>query len=210
MEFRHAASSAFSFLVTELGFLGPDTSADEREISIIFRRAGVAVVLRYEPGCEPSVGVSILPKGDRGRNFGLPGIIAEHLGIPDPHSVLPQWSSLQPYLAEPADLLKVHAAGILAGQQDRLPGLRRWQAQRKRQENQERYGTSTGETPRFPKRPSLPQLFSDTSGNPGLQEPRAYQAVWDYGFSVAEVADFLNCSNDEVSRLLSAWEDMTS
>jgi hypothetical protein len=210
VEFRHAASSVFSFLVTELGFSAPDTAADGREISFVFKRANVAVVLHYELGGEPSVGVSILPKGDRGRHFGLPVIVAEHLGIPDPRAVLPRWSSLRPCLAELADLLKTHAIDILAGHQDRLPGLRRLQAQRKRQDNQERHGTATGETPRFSRRPSLPQLFSDTLGNPGLLEPRAYQAVWDYGYSVAELADFLKRSNDDVAGLLSAWEDMTS
>lgn len=210
VELRHAASSVFSFLVTELGFSGPDTAADGREISLVFKRAEVAVVVHYELGGEPSVGVSILPKGDRGRHFGLSVIVADRLGIPDPHAALPQWSSLQPYLAELADLLKTHAIDILAGHQERLPGLRRLQAQRKRQDNQERYGTATGETPRFPGRPSLPQLFSDTLGNPGLLEPRAYQAVWDYGYSVAELGDFLERSNDDIGRLLSAWEDMTS
>ncbi len=212
VEFQHVASSVFSFLVAELGFAGPDTAAGGREISLLFKRGEVAVVLRYELGGEPSVGVSILPKGDRGRHFGLPVIVAEHLGISDPHAVLPRWSSLQlePYLAELAGLLKTHAIDILAGRQDRLPGLRRLQAQRARQHNQQRFGTATGETPRFPSRPSLPELFSDTLGNPGLVEPRAYQAVWDYGYSVAELADFLKRSNDDVTRLLSAWEDMTS
>jgi hypothetical protein len=49
------------------------------------------------------------------------------------------------------------------------------------------------------------QLFADAT-NDGIRAARCYQAVWDYRFSLAELATFLTTDEGEVQRLLDQWE----
>ena len=83
--------------------------------------------------------------------------------------------------------------------------LQRLRAKFTREQNQQMFGTSTGETPRFATRPTLTQLFAETTDE-DIRCARAYQAVWDYGYSITEVGQFLGRTADEVQELLNRWE----
>ncbi len=110
-------------------------------------------------------------------------------------------------LARLADLTRELAGALLSGDFSAFPALKRARAARKRESNVQMFGTSTGESPRFEGRPTLDALFSDAS-NDGIREARTYQAVWDYGYSLGEVAEFEDSTEAEVQRRLDRWDGM--
>ena len=119
--------------------------------------------------------------------------------------MLAEVASLEETLAVHAELLRRHAADLLRGKRTRVPRLRRRRAEEVRRDNKERFGTSTGETPRFSGRPPLEELFADVS-NDGMKIPRAYQAYWDYAYSLAEIGRFLDVGEEEVQAMLDDWD----
>ena len=115
--------------------------------------------------------------------------------------LLAEVASLEEALAVHAELLRRHAGDLLRGERTRVPRLRRLRAAETRYENKETFGTSTGETPRFAGRPTLDELFADVT-NEGLVTPRAYQAYWDYAYSLAEIGRFLDLDEEETLAML--------
>lgn len=114
-------------------------------------------------------------------------------------------AGLRKVLAAFAASLRRSGSDLLEGDYSRAKRLKRLRAEHERRANQEDWGTSTGETPRFSTRPTLEQLFADAT-NDGIRAARCYQAVWDYRFSLAELATFLTTDEGEVQRLLDQWE----
>ena len=74
-----------------------------------------------------------------------------------------------------------------------------------REENLRNFGTSTGDTPRFTRRPTLEELFADAK-NDGMVQARAYQAYWDYDYNIITIAAYLATSEDDVKGMLAAWD----
>lgn len=214
--FRQAAEAAFAFLVEEFGFRGPSVEALLREIHLLWihEAAGVSVAVSWELGGEPTLALWLREPSGRGRCFGLDVLVADALGGPVAsiqldRMALPAAGSPEARMAALAPLFRRHAADLLRGDRGRLPRLRTLLARTVRERNRLRYGTSTGESPRFSHRPTLQELFADAR-DPGLRPPRATQAIHDYAYRVDELADFLACPVADVETLLAEWEDLTS
>lgn len=198
---------AFAFLVEEAGFTLQKSHNDQRETSVVYtsETARVSVLIDYLPvAVNVYVGLFQDETHRRAQQFHLWHLVQDH--APQEAARLREpVDSLEQALALNAELLRRYAADLLSNDRDRVAGLRRLRADEARRRNKEEFGTSTGETPRFSERPTLEQLFSDADDE-GLQVPRAYQAHWDYGYSLAEIAEFLDVKPERVQAMLDQWD----
>lgn len=190
-------TDAFRFLIDELGYEVVHAHDGDREVDVVFARPPRRVVVNVE--VFSSISVMIHDAAHAGHALGL--LAAVHDRCPDEVPRLDAIDPLADQLRVRADLLRRCAGDLLAGDATRAPRLRRFQAERRRADNQARFGTATGESPRFTTRPTLAALFEIPP-----TEARAYQAVWDYGYSCAEVAAFLGVTADDVQALLDRWD----
>jgi hypothetical protein len=202
-----AARRAFAFLVEELGAAPPTVSAGMRECALIWTLPGAQVRLFFEAFAAPHLGVRIRSDEEPRRVLAeLPLSLLVREALPPEEEALGALpAATDESLARLADLLRRAAADLLGGDRTRVTRLRAAAAADRRRRDRERFGTSTGETPRFAHRPTLAELFADVS-NDGLRSPRAYQAVWDYDYARAEIAAFLGCDEAAVQALLDQWE----
>jgi len=199
---------AFGFLIEELGFELTDSHFGQRESSVTFRSTLVRVQVHVDHlPLGVNVGVGLFEKkGQRTMvdEHGLVDVVRDQA----PEEVvrlLAEVESREDALAVHAELLRRHAADLLRGERTRVPRLRRLRAAETRRENKETFGTSTGETPRFTGRPTLEELFADVT-NEGRVIPRAYQAFWDYAYSLAKIGRFLDLGEKAVQAMLDEWD----
>jgi hypothetical protein len=202
------AQEVFGFLIKERDFELHKAYDGERESGVVYTSplARVSVHIDHPP---LSVGVAVGLYEDRATS----NRVDEHALIdlvrdraPDEAAPLrAKVTSLEQTLKLHAALLRRHAADLLAGARDRVPRLRRRRAEAVRRRNKADFGTSTGETPRFADRPTLKALFAGVTDE-GLITPRAYQAHWDYGYTLDEIARFLELDEAAVQAMLDAWD----
>ncbi|MEQ8273373.1 MAG: hypothetical protein RMA76_08495 [Deltaproteobacteria bacterium] len=178
--------SAFDPLADRFGLTHRSQDVGPREVVVRYHNDVVRLRIVAEAGAAPSVMVG----AKDGLVFGLGelGAVAED----------DDFVALAARTAEYAD-------AILAGDFSSFDRLRRERAARVREDNQARWGTATGETPRFDERPTLEALFSDAH-NDGLRTARAYQGHWDYAYALEELATFLGESVADVQRRLDDWD----
>ena len=202
------AQEVFGFLIKEQGFELHKTYYEERESGVVYTspRVRISVLIDNLP---LSVGVSVglyedRATGSRGDEHALYDLVRDR--APDEAAPLREKpASLEQSLKLHAALLRRHAADLLAGARDRVPRLRRRRAEAVRRRNKADFGTSTGETPRFDRRPTLEALFADVT-DPGLVTPRVYQAHWDYDYALDEIARFLELDPAAIQAMLDAWD----
>lgn len=203
------AQEAFGFLIEDQGFELKDVLVGQRETAVIYvsPRARVSVLIDHLPlGVNVAVGLFEDATRKRVDQHSLYHLVQDR--APDEASRLrAKVESLEQALALNAAFLRRHAADLLGGERSRLARLRRHRAAETRRRNKEDFGTSTGETPRFTGRPTLEELFADVT-NEGLNIPRAYQAHWDYGYPLAEIARFLDRTEEEIQAMLDRWDQI--
>jgi len=102
-------------------------------------------------------------------------------------------------------LIAERAGAILRGDVSSFAALLAARPARRRDDNRRRFGTTTGETPRFDHRPSLDELFSDAT-NDGMVTARVYQGVWDYRYGVVELATHLRETPEKIEQRLATWD----
>ncbi len=212
------AGRVLGFLVTEFGctLVAPVGPPHPREASVFFRNATTSVHVHFDAFVpRPDVGLRRLARDPDGpQTVPLARLVALRAPaaqpgvplaapIPGPAPTAPP--DLEAALVEMGALLRQHAADVLRGDFRVFAELRPLLCAERRAENQRRFGTSTGESPRFTGRPTLAELFADLT-TPWLRVPRAYQAVWDYGYSRAEIAAHLAISEPAVEELLAEWD----
>ena len=123
-------------------------------------------------------------------------------------------------LREYAIFLKESARDVLTGDFSVFPELKKLTDQNRRKKNKEMFGTSTGESARFSTRPTLEQLFEGAKDvDPELERlfggkinqdktvSRIYEAYWDHEFSVAEIARYLNETEESILQQLEQYDD---
>ncbi len=179
--------AAFDPIADRFGLAFESEDVGPREFTVRYENDVVRLRVVAEAGAAPSVMVGA--KG--GLIFGL-----SELG-----EVAPDEGDF----AVLADLTSRHASAILAGDFSAFDRLRRERAVRVREDNQARWGTATGETPRFDARPTLEDLFADAT-NEGIRTARAYQGHWDYAYTLEELATHLDESVADVQRRLDDWD----
>ncbi len=215
-DLHRQAVRAFAPLGAEFGLSPlPESAPHPRENSVSFRNAHVRVDLTVEAGGR-SFGVALArydPASGEPRILGTcPLAYFLRRRRPEAERALdlpgtPTGPGLAAALGRIAGLLRDCAGDALAGDFAAFAEVRAIVIADRRADLVRRFGTSTGETPRFDRRPSLfEQLGGPEGGDAGLRAPRAYQAVHDYGYSPAEVAAFFGVSEAEVLALLAEWE----
>ena len=201
---------AFGFLIEDLGFELVDSHVGQRESSATFCSPLVRVQIHVDHlPLGVCVGVGLFEKRAQRTmvdEHGLLDVVRDQ-APKEAARLVAEVESLEDALAVHAELLHRHAADLLRGERTRVPRLRRLRATETRRENKESFGTSTGETPRFTGRPTLEELFADVT-NEGLVTPRAYQAYWDYAYSLAEIGRFLDLGEEEVQAMLDDWDQL--
>jgi len=203
-EFRQAVARSFQFLLSDFGFAPAGETASYRDIVIRFSHAPAGVGVGYELGSEPWVYFDVV--GPTGRqDFGLHVVIEDRLGTQAPLDHVAAAPAIDSKVQVLANLTREYGEALLRGDVSSAGRLQTLRAKFRRELNRQTFGTSTGETPRFATRPTLPQLFSETTDE-DIRCARAYQAVWDYSYSNAEVGEFLGRTVDEVQNLLDRWE----
>lgn len=203
-DFRSAVARSFQFLVSDFGFLAAGEAASHRDIEIRFSQATVGVVVGYELGSNPWTYFEIVTPGGR-QEFGLHLVLEDRLNTQAPLEQVAAASTIDSKVQVLANLTRDHGRALLSGDASSTDHLQMLRAKFVREQNQQMFGTSIGETPRFATRPTLPQLFDQTTDE-DLRCARAYQAVWDYGYSNAEIGEYLGRTADEVQKLLNRWE----
>jgi hypothetical protein len=202
------AQEVFGFLIEEQGFELQKAYDRQRESGVVYvsPRARVDVHIEHLPlGVSVSVGLyKDRATSNRVDEHALIDLVQDR--TPDEAaSMRAKVESLEQTLTLHAALLRRHAADLLGGQQSRVPRLRRRRAEAVRRRNKEAFGTSTGETPRFGDRPTLEALFAGGTDE-GLRTPRAYQAHWDYGYTLGAIARFLGLDQAAVQAMLDEWD----
>jgi hypothetical protein len=202
-----AATRAFAFLVDELESAPPAVSAGPRECALTWVLADASVRVFFEPFALPHAGVRVFSAEEPRRALAdLPLLLLVRDAAPAQEDVLRSLTGPpEETLPRLAGFVRRAAGDLLCGDRARLPRLLRAAADERRRRAREQFGTSTGESPRFDRRPSLAELFSDVT-NEGLRAPRAYQAFWDYDYPLAAIATFLGCDEPAVQALLDVWD----
>jgi hypothetical protein len=227
--FGQAALEAFRFLIDEHGYEhASTTSYANRECTVKFRGRLANVSTWYEVFSPPWTSIERLDREyvqDVGIQYLmeercpelLPAEDAEDGGFGNSPEEVRQVLQLH------ARVLREYGRDLLEGDFRIFPRLRQRQAVAMREQNRRLFGTSTGETPRFDFRPSLEQLFAsgeerepppvgveaaNSAGIPAQTWARIYQAFWDYEYSVAQIAEFLNISREQVQESLNEWDEL--
>ena len=203
-EFRDAVAKSFGFLVADLGFADAGETSSHRDIEVTFVLGPVRVVVGYELGSEPWVYFDLMTADGR-QSFGLHLVVEDRSGTQESLARVAAASSVPSKVQVLADLTREYGHPLLSGDRSSIQNLRRLRARFMREQNRQMFGTSTGEAPRFTTRPTLPELFADAP-NDDIRCARAYQAVWDYEYSDAEIGAFLEIAMDDVQELLDRWE----
>lgn len=196
MSFEETArrvSAAFDPVAERFGLVRRPYELHPREVTVAYEHDGVYLAVIASAGAA----ISVMVGATKGLKFGL-----HELG-----AALPSERDEEAALAALAKLTAEHAHEILSGDFSSFDPLRRARAVRVREDNQARWGTATGETPRFDRRPSLDELFADAS-NDGIRTARVYQAVWDYGYARDALAEYLEESSEGVERRLNDWDGL--
>ncbi len=199
---------SFEFLETTAGFKLRATTFDRDEASFLFSHENVFVRLHITGSNVSGVDVGRFESAERAHvveNYGLHDVLLAFEPKFRLEAFIKQGSSLQHQLSAWTTLLSVCRGNLLVGDFSRRREFKRIRARRRRLDNQRRWGTATGETPRFDTRPTLAALFADSS-NEGQLSARAYQAYWDYDYPLIEIAEFLDTGVNRVQSLLDAWD----
>lgn len=117
-------------------------------------------------------------------------------------------------------LLRKSAPDILTGDFSIFPELEKLAAANRRKWNKEMFGTSSGESARFTTRPTLEQVFAgakdrdpelDRFFGRKLNQDRTdvciYDSYWDHQYSIREIADFLNVSEESIQSSLDEYDN---
>jgi hypothetical protein len=133
-----------------------------------------------------------------------------------------EWTNanVEQLLREYVTLLRENAGDVLAGDFSIFPELKQLAAEHRRKWNKEIFGTSTGESARFSTRPTLAQVFDGAKAvDPELErlfagklnqdktDSRIYEAYWNHEFSIPEIADYLNETEESVQRRLDQFDE---
>ena|ERR1700730_15903876 len=134
-----------------------------------------------------------------------------------------EWTNdyIEKLLRQYAKFLREGARDVLTAEFGIFPELKKLGAHYRRQTNRRYFGTYNGASPRFTGRPTLEEVFAGAKDvDPELErlfggklnqdktQSRIYEAFWDHQFSVREVADFLNRTQESIQQALDDEDDL--
>jgi hypothetical protein len=201
--FEARVLAEFGYLISEFGFELTEVFDRGREDHAIFKSSTTEVCIFHAHFGLVTVHVSWPLGAGRMARHGLHLIVRD--ACPEHEASLPdEYTGEEVTLAVHARLLRIAAADLLVGDFSRHDRLNRVGAEEQRRRHQAEFGTSTGETPRFTERPTLPALFADAH-NAGIQKARVVQAFWDYEYTLAQIGRFLEVDETTVQAALDSW-----
>ncbi len=195
--------AVFEPVAERYGLALHEVRAWEREARVAFAGGDVVLQIHLEVGCDPYVTAGVRD----GEGFGLRQIVGDRAPELEGELVSTAEETQGAMLERLAVLTDRMAHDVLGGDCSSFPRLRRVRARQTREDNWRDFGTSTGETPRFEHRPTLEQLFADAA-NDGMVDARVYQAVWDYEFTIAELAEHCDSTATEIQARLDRWDGL--
>jgi hypothetical protein len=227
--FKQAVNEIFQPLFTEFGFRHFETLEYMPDCVLKYRNESTGLNLRYEWNSQISISLVKLDRTESEVTEASTYDLLFLLKIRQPsidintfHRSDKKWTDayIERLLREYETLLRQNARDVLTGDFGIFPELKRVAAEHRRNWNKETFGTSTGESPRFTSRPTLQQVFEDAKEmdpeldrlfggrlNQDKTATRIYEAYWDHQFSIREIADYLNESEESVHRQLEEYDD---
>ena len=227
--FRQAVSEIFEPLFTEFGFRHLETLEYMPDCVLKYRNESTGLNVRYEWNSQISISLVKLDRTESEVTEVSTYDLLFLLKIRQPsidtnkfYGSDEEWTDayIERLLREYETLLRENARDVLTGDFGIFPELKKLAAENRRKWNKETFGTSTGESARFTSRPTLDQVFEGAKEvDPELErlfggklnqdktDSRIYEAYWDHQFSIREIADYLNESEESVQRQLEQYDD---
>jgi hypothetical protein len=208
-DFQAAVRSHFVSLALGLG-LGPPTERTlAPEIYIEFSAGTRQLVVGFEYSSGPWVEIGVTVSGREDR-FGLHTLEEDIEGNSKSIDGVFNLRSTKEQVQALAELTRRYAAALLTGDVARLPSLRRLRAKAHRERNLHFVGTRSGAAP-LDHRPTLSELFATARGAECPADVRlfcVYQAVWDHGYTVEEVARFIGVNSADIQEIVDAFDNV--
>ena len=227
--FKQAATDTCEPLVTDFGFKQEGVVEYMPDCVIKYWNRTTGVDVRYEWKSQVAVNLSKLERTrtevEEGRSYDLLLLLElrrPEIDVDEFYGADKDWSNefIYELLRKYVQYLRETAQDVLSGDFSVFPELRRLSAHHRRQSNKELFGTYVGESPRFSVRPSLEQVFAGAKDiDPELErlfggklnqdktQGRIYEAYWDHQYSVSEIADFLDQTEDAIEQELEDYDD---
>jgi len=212
--FKQATAETFKFLTTDSGFECVSTVQRMPDCMIQYQNATTGIRVYYELNSQLSVDIAKLrhtaTEVIEDKSYDLLLLMKIRHPEIDVHKFYggdKEWTNnyIERLLREYASFLRQEARDVLTGDFKIFPALKELAAQYRRQSTKELFGTYTGESPRFSKRPTLEDIFADArEQNKTL---RIYEAHWDHQYSTKEIAAFLNVTDEVVKQALADFDD---
>lgn len=227
--FKQATAEAFKFLTTDFGFEYFATVEHPPDCVIKYRNKTTGISIRCE--WKSMVCVSLVKLAQEraevveDRRYDLMLLMEIRRPEIDAHRFYgpyKEWTNdhIEKLLREYARFLTEDARDVLTGDFSIFPELKKLSAQYKRQKNKEYFGTYSGGSPRFSTHPTLEQVFAGAKDvDPELERlfgrkldqdktpSYIYEAYWDHKYSIREIADFLNQTEESIKQELEDYDD---
>lgn len=227
--FRQAVNEVFEPLFTEFGFQHVETLQYMSECILKYRNQTAGINILYEWESQVSISLvklertaSEVTEASKGDFLFLLKIRQPSIDTNKFHGGDKEWTNayVEQLLREYVTLLSENARDVLTGDFSIFPELKKLAAEHRRTWNKETFGTSTGESARFSTRPTLEQVFEGAKEvdpelvrlfggklNQDKTDSRIYEAYWDHAFSILEIADYLNETEESIQRRLEQYDD---
>ncbi|SRR6266480_2289590 len=227
--FKKATAVLFDFLITDFGFSYVDTVEHMPDCAIKYRNETVGITARYEWKSQVSIRLSRLKHTPsevlEDKKYDLLLLMEIRRPEIDRHKFYggdKDWTNdyLEERLREYVSFLKENARDVLEGDLSVFPELKKLSAHYRRQKNKQYFGTYNGGSPRFSTHPTLEQVFAGAKDvDPELEslfggklnqdktQSRIYEAYWDHQYSIRELAQFLNQSEEAINQELEDHDD---
>lgn len=227
--FKQAVDEIFEPLFTEFGFRHVETLEYMPECLIKYHNETTGLHLTYE--WKSRMWVSLVKLQRLGKEvtevakfdflFVLQ-IRQPEIDNNDFHGGDKEWTTtfVEERLRDYATLLRKSARDVLTGDFSIFPELKKLSAANRRKWNKEMFGTSSGESARFTTRPTLEQIFAgakdrdlklDRFFGRKLNQDRTdvciYDSYWDHEYSIREIADFLNETEESIQHALDEYDN---
>lgn len=230
--FKQVVTDTFEPLVKDFAFKQVGVEEYMPDCVINYRNDTTGVDVGYEWKSQVSVALSKLERTtaglEKGKSYEFLFLLELRRPEIDAHEFYGQdkdWSNeyIDAVLRKYAQYLRESAHDVLIGDFGVFPELRKLSAHYRRQKNKELFGTYVGGSPRFSVRPSLEQVFAGAKdADPELErlfggklnqdktQSRIYESHWDHQYSVSEIADFLNQTEEAIEQQLEDYDDRYS
>jgi len=227
--FTTATSEAFAFLINDFGFRRVGTIEVMPECVVKYQNGTTGISVNYEWNSHVVVDLVKLVRTAaevlEEKSYDLLLLMEIRRPEIDAHKFYGDdktWTNdyIAERLREYASFLQEDARDVLTGDFSIFPQLKKLSAKYRRQKNKEYFGTYSGGSPRFSTRPTLKQVFAGAKDvDPELErlfgdrlnqdktQSRIYEAYWDHQYSIPEIADFLNTTEESIKHELDEYDD---